>query len=96
MLARNFTCRTGELDLVMADTDGTIVFVEVKTRTDEDFTDTEDVITFAKKQKLRKAARYFLKTHRIEDRPCRFDFVTIVVPRKGPAQIRHYPHAMTG
>lgn len=28
---RNFSCRTGELDLVMVDLDGVIVFVEVKT-----------------------------------------------------------------
>ena len=36
-LARNFAGTNGELDLVMGDRDGTIVFVEVKTRRDEKF-----------------------------------------------------------
>ena len=37
-LARNYSCKMGELDLVMVDTDGAIVFVEVKTRAGEDLT----------------------------------------------------------
>jgi hypothetical protein len=36
-LTRNFSCKTGELDLVMVDTDSTIVFVEVRTKADSDF-----------------------------------------------------------
>jgi putative endonuclease len=89
-LARNFSCKTGELDLVMVDTDGTIVFVEVKTRADESFTQTEEVITAAKKLRLIRAARYFLKINDIEDRPCRFDVVTLLSGPAGPEQLRHY------
>ena len=40
-LTRNFTCKAGEIDLVMVDSDRSIVFVEVKTRTDEEFAPTE-------------------------------------------------------
>ena len=76
--------------MVMVDTDGAIVFVEVKTRMDESFAPTEDVITFAKKTKLNRTARYFLATHNIENRPFRFDAVTIVLGRTGPEQIKHY------
>ena len=86
-------CRTGEIDLVMVDTDGSIVFVEVKTRADESFEPVESVITSAKKAKLSRTADYFLAAQNIQDRPCRFDFVTIVLGRKGPIQIRHYPNA---
>jgi len=92
-LARNFSCKTGEIDLVMVDADGTIVFVEVKTRADESFTETEEVITAAKRLHLIRAARYFLKINDIEDRPCRFDVVTIVSGPAGPEQIRHYENA---
>jgi len=92
-LARNFSCKTGEIDLVMVDADGTIVFVEVKTRADESFTETEEVITAAKRLRLIRAARYFLKINDIEDRPCRFDVVTIVSAPAGPEQIRHYENA---
>jgi putative endonuclease len=92
-LARNFSCKCGEIDLVMVDTDGTIVFIEVKTRADEQFAPVEEVITPAKKQKLSRTARYFLAVKRIEDRPCRFDVVTIISPSKAPEQIRHYENA---
>ena len=51
-LARNFSCKAGEIVLIMVDTDGTVVFVDVKTRTDDSFTQPEDVITSAKRVKL--------------------------------------------
>ena len=92
-LVRNFSCKTGEIDLVMVADDGAIVFVEVKTRADESFTPTESVITSAKKTKLTRAARYFLETNNIMNRPCRFDVVTIVLGQAGPPQIRHHENA---
>ena len=93
MLARNFSCKTGEIDLVMVDTDGSIVFVEVKTRADEDLGTAESAVTTAKKARMSRTAQYFLATHNIENRPFRFDVVTIVVGRKGRLQIRHYENA---
>lgn len=93
VLARNFSCKTGEIDLVMVDTDGSIVFVEVKTRADETFQPAESVITPAKKAKSFRTARYFLATHDIQDRPFRFDVVTIVLGRTGPPKITHYENA---
>jgi len=92
-LARNYSCRSGELDLVMVDPDRTIVFVEVRSRADETFGPAEDTITPAKRQRLIRAARYFLATHQIEDRPLRFDIVTLILGPRGSPQIRHYESA---
>jgi len=92
-LAKNFSCKTGEIDLIMVDADRTIVFVEVRTKTDESFTPAEASITFAKKAKLLRTARYFLATQKIEDRPFRFDVVTIVLCQTGREQINHYENA---
>jgi len=89
-LARNFSCKTGEIDLVMVAPDSSVVFVEVKTRADENLTPAESVITAAKKTRLARTARYFLTTHNIENRPFRFDVVTIILGQTGPEQIRHY------
>ena len=47
-LTRNYACKAGEIDLIMVDSDRSIVFVEVKTRTDEEFAPTESVITTTK------------------------------------------------
>ena len=93
ILTRNFRCKTGELDLVMVDSDGGIVFVEVRTRADEKFAEVEDSITSPKKTRLKRTARYFLASNNIQDRPCRFDIVTIVLGRTGRPQIRHYENA---
>lgn len=92
-LARNFSCKAGELDLVMANPEGAVVFVEVKTRTTEKIADAEASITPAKKSKLLRAAKYFAAQHEIESRPCRFDVVAIVLPKSGPAAVRHYENA---
>jgi len=93
LLARNFLCKSGEIDLVMVDTDGTIVFVEVKTRTDEAFAQAETSVTGTKKNRAFLAARYFLTTHKIDTRPFRFDVVTVIVGTTGPAHITHFQNA---
>lgn len=93
VLARNFLCKMGELDLVMADSEGTVIFVEVKTRSDESFAAAESSITSWKQRKLARAAKSFLRKHNIEDRPCRFDVVTILLPKTGKEEIRHYENA---
>jgi len=92
-LARNYACKSGELDLVMLDTDGTIVFIEVRTRAADTFATPEDSITYAKKTKLLRTARFFLATHNIYDRPCRFDIVTIILGQTGRPKIKHYKNA---
>jgi putative endonuclease len=90
LLTRNYSCKTGEIDLIMVDTDRSIVFVEVKTRTDEYFESPESVINYNKKIKLAKTARYFIATHSVNNRPYRFDVVTIIAAPKTKKQIRHY------
>lgn len=92
-LTRNFSCKTGEIDLIMVDSDGTLVFIEVKTRANEDFGPSESVVTKTKQTRMLRTARYFLATNNIENRPFRFDVVTIVLSDKGHEQIRHYENA---
>jgi putative endonuclease len=92
-LTRNFSCKTGELDLVMVDTDSTIVFVEVRTKADSDFAAPEDSITTPKKTRLLRTARYFLATNNIEDRPYRFDVAAITLDKNARPDIKHYKNA---
>lgn len=92
-LAKNYSCKAGEIDLIMVDPNHTIVFVEVKTRTDESFTPAETLITTEKQQKIYRTARYFLTVHDIENRPYRFDVVTITLNKAGREQINHYKNA---
>ncbi len=93
LLTRNFACKAGEIDLIMVAPDRSIVFVEVKTRASEDFAATEEVITKPKRDKLARTARYFLAANQIENRPYRFDVVTITLNHTGRPQITHYKNA---
>jgi len=92
-LTRNYACKAGEIDLIMVDSDRSIVFVEVKTRMDEEFSPTESVVNKTKIDKMVKTSRYFLFAHDIDNRPYRFDVVTITLGQRGPADIRHYKNA---
>ncbi len=92
-LARNFLCKTGEIDLVMVAPDGCIIFVEVRTKTNEDFSSVESSINSAKKARLKRAAKYFISTNNLENRSFRFDIIAIVLGEKGKPDLRHYENA---
>jgi putative endonuclease len=89
-LTGNFLCSSGEIDLIMVAPDKSLVFIEVKTRSNEGFVPVESVITYHKKIRLIRAARFFLNTHSIKDRPLRFDVIIIVHKNRANQQIRHY------
>jgi putative endonuclease len=91
-LTRNFSCRTGEIDLVMMDSDA-VVFVEVKARTNEDFADAEAAVTKAKQVRMTRAANLFVKKYKLENLPLRFDVVILITDGKTKPQIRHYENA---
>ena len=57
VLARNWRCRYGELDVIAADPHpDTVVFVEVKTRTSDRFGGVEQAVTPQKVRRLRRLA----------------------------------------
>lgn len=75
LLARNFTTRHGELDLVMRHGD-TVVFVEVRHRVRATHGDALNSITASKQARLISAAQLWLAAHpQHAQRPCRFDVV---------------------
>ena len=92
-LARNFACKSGEIDLIIGQADGTVIFVEVKTRSSEKYAQAESAITYSKKLRMVKAARLFVKEYKIENYPLRFDVVIVMPDANGKAMIRHYENA---
>jgi putative endonuclease len=76
IVERRFRTRFGEIDVVAND-GGTLVFVEVKTKTDSDFSDPVESVTKRKQQRLVSMAEQFVAHHGITEMPCRFDVVTV-------------------
>jgi putative endonuclease len=76
IVSRNWRCRGGELDIIC--TSGKdIVFVEVKTRTDQDRGLPGEALDEKKQKRLIKAAGVYLSRQKLWDRPSRFDLVAV-------------------
>jgi putative endonuclease len=72
MVAQNYHCRFGEIDLIMMDAK-TLVFIEVRLRSNQQFGSAGASITAQKKQKLILTAQHYLQTH--GENQCRFDAI---------------------
>ena len=70
----------------------TLVFVEVKTRENDEPTP-EQQVNNAKQHQVCKAAKFYLGRYGIPQPPSRFDVIAVVWPDGKDPQIRHTPHA---
>jgi len=77
ILARQYTSRYGEIDLIALDGE-CIVFVEVKTRRSAVAGHPFEAVTFAKQKKLTTLALNYLKRQGLLEYPARFDVVTVL------------------
>jgi putative endonuclease len=93
ILARNYTCPQGELDLVALD-GRCIVFVEVRSTETADPLRPAASVDAAKQRRLTDLALQFLQRHRLLDQPARFDVLAVSWPAgQGQPVIVHYRQA---
>lgn len=78
VLERNYRTRSGEIDLIALH-EGTVVFVEVKTRTTDTYGAPELAVDARKRGRMIKAALGYIKYKKLYQVPCRFDVVAICV-----------------
>ncbi len=77
LLARNYNCRRGEIDLIMQD-GNFLVFIEVRYRKNNHFGSATESVTRLKQQRLLTTASYYLQNERCNaDSACRFDVISI-------------------
>lgn len=84
IIERRYRSRFGEIDVVAND-GGTVVFVEVKTKTDSSFGDPAEAVTKQKQRRLVSMAEEYAANHCLDRTPCRFDVVGVdlsAVPSK--------------
>ena len=100
ILARNYRCPAGEADLIALDRStrqesgaDTIVFVEVKTRSSDKYTDPQYAVDRDKQRRLEGVAQYYAARRRVEDYCIRFDIIAIVAPDGQAPQLKHIKDA---
>ena len=82
ILARNWRCAAGELDIVAREGE-TLAFVEVRTRRGDRFGTPEESITPAKQAKLVELAQTYLQENGLSDENWRIDVVALEMDRRG-------------
>jgi putative endonuclease len=102
ILASNYRCPSGEIDIIALDRSTrrdsgreTIVFVEVKTRSDDAYNTPESSVDARKRRRIRKAARYYLSHYPTEQHAVRYDIVAIVAPPDAKARVKHIAAAFS-
>lgn len=95
ILERNWRTPYGEIDLV-ASHEESVIFVEVKTRTNSSLGPPEISITPRKEEHMRSAAEYYIQQHPDLLTDWRIDLITIQLRRNdAPALIDHFENVLT-
>lgn len=76
LLAKNYRCRFGEIDLIAKDGD-TLVFIEVRLRRNDNFGGAVASIDHRKQEKLISTAKHYLSPLKTPEVPCRFDVLLL-------------------
>ncbi len=78
ILAKNFRCRIGEIDLI-AKAEGYLCFIEVKYRSGTGKGYPAEAINYNKIRKITRTAEFYMLLHKLpQNIPCRFDAVVIL------------------
>jgi putative endonuclease len=88
LLARNWRCAAGEIDIVARD-GGVVVICEVKTRSSTAFGLPSEAVTAQKATRLRELALWWLREHPAGGSPVRFDVVSVLRSPRGAASVQH-------
>ena len=91
-LTANYKTRSGEIDLVFRDGD-CLVFVEVKTRSDESWTRPAEAVNLDKRRRLSLAALDYLKRLKGRRVDFRFDIVEVLWRNDEADEVWHLPNA---
>jgi putative endonuclease len=88
IICRNIYIGGGEIDIV-AKIQNVIVFVEVKTRSNEVFSDIIDTFNEKKEEALLSSCEEYIRTYKLEDVDYRIDLVGIVLYGKKIVKLEH-------
>lgn len=90
LLASNYRCRFGEIDIIASD-DEYIAFVEVKTRAPDALYAPREAVTAVKQERIRKTALLYLQQYPTQLQP-RFDVIEVTMAPGSLLQAQKLEH----
>jgi putative endonuclease len=90
-LAANFRSDRGEIDLIFRD-DDCLVFIEVKTRSSEEWVRPAAAVNAERRRRLSRAALDYLRLLRNPQVKIRFDIVEVLLAEGKVREVRHLPN----
>lgn len=78
VVCRKYRSKRGEIDCVAKDSDGTLVFLEVKSARTSKYGNPLTWVTVSKQKTMAKVAMQYIKEHKLRRLSCRFDVIGIV------------------
>lgn len=96
ILARNFHCRGGEIDIIAQD-GNCVAFIEVKTRSSVSYGTAAEAVTIAKQRKITLAAYEYIEKNRLHDGYFRFDVAEVYIDKWiGRVTVNYMKNAFEG
>ena len=90
-LTANFRSPRGEIDLIFRD-DDCLVFIEVKTRSSEEWARPAAAVDKERRQRLTRAALDYLRLLKYPAVKIRFDIVEVILHDSAVREMRHLPN----
>lgn len=87
ILSTNYYTRSGEID-VIAKKKNYLIFIEVKTRTNNNYGTPSEAVNYIKKQHMKHSAAIFLSRNNFQMHVIRFDVVEVMLT-DGKCKINH-------
>ncbi len=93
IIATNYATKLGETDIIAQSPDGTICFVEVKTRSPGQMLSPSEAVDYRKSENLKTNAAAFLRYTKSETAEYRFDIIEVILHDLYTADINHIENA---
>jgi len=77
ILAKNYRCRYGEIDIIARDRGNALSFIEVKTRASGSHGPPQEAVNRKKQAQICRVALEFIQRYKLENHPARFDVVAV-------------------
>ena len=94
IIKRNFRCKQGEIDIIAKDKNE-IVFIEIKTRTGNQYGRPAEAVVKKKKDSIYRTAEFYVMINKLEKAYIRLDVIEVYFRYDNTYTINHIKQAFT-